>query len=62
MFSTLAIAKCISKMKNISANLPCRNNADCFRRACVAVPSKTAGREPWFSDEFAFFVDFKIFG
>jgi hypothetical protein len=37
--------------KNISANLPCQNNAECFRRACFAMPVKTTGREPHFLDE-----------
>jgi hypothetical protein len=40
------------KNENISANLPCQNNAECFRRACFAVPIETAGRDPQFPDEF----------
>jgi hypothetical protein len=39
------------KNENISANLPCRNNAECFRRACFAVLIETAGGEPRFPDE-----------
>jgi hypothetical protein len=40
------------KNKNISANLPCRNIAECFRRSCFAMPIKIAGQEPRFPDEY----------
>ena len=39
------------KNENISENLPCRNNSECFHGACFALPIKTAGREPRFPDE-----------
>ena len=39
------------KNENISANIPCQNNPECFRWACFAVPIKTARPESWFLDE-----------
>jgi hypothetical protein len=37
--------------ENISAYLPCRINAECFRRTYFAVPIETAGREPQVPDK-----------